>query len=87
MLLCATLSVATLIGVGTNAVFGCWWADPLAGLVVVCLAIREGTRDMEGAMFDEGLRMLGRLNPEPPARSSLGAQSVLATRIGNSSRT
>jgi divalent metal cation (Fe/Co/Zn/Cd) transporter len=52
-LLCATLSVATLIGVGANAVFGWWWADPLAGLVVVYFAIREGREAWEGELFDE----------------------------------
>ena len=53
-LLCAALSVATLIGVGANAVFGWWWADPLAGLVVVYFAIREGREAWEGELFDEG---------------------------------
>ena len=38
--LCAVLSLATLIGVGTNAAVGWWWADPLAGFVVVYFAIR-----------------------------------------------
>ena len=51
-LLCATLSVATLIGVGANAVFGWWWADPLAGLVVVYFAIREGREAWESELFD-----------------------------------
>jgi divalent metal cation (Fe/Co/Zn/Cd) transporter len=32
---------ATLVGVGANAAFIWWWADPLAGLVVVYFAIRE----------------------------------------------
>jgi divalent metal cation (Fe/Co/Zn/Cd) transporter len=47
------LSVATLIGVGANAVFGWWWADPLAGLVVVYFAIRGGREAWEGELFDE----------------------------------
>jgi len=52
-LLCAVLSAATLVGVGANAVFGWWWADPLAGLVVVCFAIREGRAAWKGELFDE----------------------------------
>jgi divalent metal cation (Fe/Co/Zn/Cd) transporter len=52
-LLCAVLSGATLVGVGANAVFGWWWADPLAGLVVVYFAIREGREAWEGELFDE----------------------------------
>lgn len=52
-LLCAVLSLATLIGVGANAVFGWWWADPLAGLAVVYFAIREGREAWEGELLDE----------------------------------
>jgi divalent metal cation (Fe/Co/Zn/Cd) transporter len=51
-LLCAVLSLATLIGVGANAVLGWWWADPLAGLVVVYFAIGEGREAWEGDLFD-----------------------------------
>ncbi|MBC7597296.1 MAG: cation transporter [Kineosporiaceae bacterium] len=35
------LAVAVLVGVGLNTVLGWWWADPLAGLVIVYYAIRE----------------------------------------------
>jgi len=52
-LLCAVLSLATLIGVGANAIFGWWWADPVAGLVVVYLAIREGREAWEGELLDD----------------------------------
>src|SRR5665647_3544300 len=52
-LLCAVLSLATLIGVGANAVFGWWWADPLAGLAVVYFAIREGREAWEGELLDD----------------------------------
>jgi divalent metal cation (Fe/Co/Zn/Cd) transporter len=31
-----------LIGVGINALFGWWWADPLAGLVIVYYGLTEG---------------------------------------------
>jgi divalent metal cation (Fe/Co/Zn/Cd) transporter len=40
--LCAVLSATTLLGLGLNAGFGWWWADPIASLVVVYFAIREG---------------------------------------------
>jgi divalent metal cation (Fe/Co/Zn/Cd) transporter len=39
--LCAVLSLATLIGVGANAAVGWWWADPLAGYVIVFYGVRE----------------------------------------------
>jgi divalent metal cation (Fe/Co/Zn/Cd) transporter len=51
-LLCAVLSMATLVGVGANAAFGWWWADPLAGLVVVYFAVREGREAWEGELLD-----------------------------------
>jgi divalent metal cation (Fe/Co/Zn/Cd) transporter len=39
---CTYLSAVVLIGLGANAVAGCWWMDPLAGLVVAGVAVREG---------------------------------------------
>jgi divalent metal cation (Fe/Co/Zn/Cd) transporter len=41
-MICAYLSIALLVGLGANAAFGWWWADPLAGLVIAAVAIREG---------------------------------------------
>lgn len=35
------LAVAVLVGVALDTVLGWWWADPLAGLVIVYYAIRE----------------------------------------------
>jgi divalent metal cation (Fe/Co/Zn/Cd) transporter len=49
--LCAILSLATLIGVGANAAFSWWWADPVASLVVVYFAIREGREAWEGELL------------------------------------
>ena len=40
--LCTYLSVVVLLGLGANALFGWWWMDPLAGLVVAALAVKEG---------------------------------------------
>jgi divalent metal cation (Fe/Co/Zn/Cd) transporter len=45
----AALAFAVLIGVGLNALFGWWWADPLSGLVVLGYAIKEG-----GAAWSHG---------------------------------
>jgi divalent metal cation (Fe/Co/Zn/Cd) transporter len=47
-LLCAYLSVALLLGLGANAVFGWWWADPVAGLVIAGVAFREGLEGWRG---------------------------------------
>ena len=41
-LACAMLSVALLVGLGLNYWFGIWQADPVIGLVIVALLVREG---------------------------------------------
>ena len=41
-LACAFLSVALLLGLGTNYLFGFWPADPIVGLVIVAFLFREG---------------------------------------------
>lgn len=47
-LACWWLSVVTLVGLGANAAFGWWWADPIAALGVSALAIREGHEAWRG---------------------------------------
>jgi divalent metal cation (Fe/Co/Zn/Cd) transporter len=47
-LICAYLSIALLAGLGVNAVLGWWWADPLAGLVIAAVAVREGRAAWRG---------------------------------------
>lgn len=42
--LCALLSGVLLTGVGLNAVFGWWWADPVAALVIGTLAAAAARR-------------------------------------------
>jgi divalent metal cation (Fe/Co/Zn/Cd) transporter len=41
-LLCAYLAAALLVGLGGNALFGVWWLDPAAALVIAGVAFREG---------------------------------------------
>jgi divalent metal cation (Fe/Co/Zn/Cd) transporter len=41
-MLCTYLSAVVLLGLAANALFGWWWMDPIAGLVVAALAVREG---------------------------------------------
>jgi divalent metal cation (Fe/Co/Zn/Cd) transporter len=40
--LCTYLSAVVLLGLAANALLGWWWMDPVAGLVVAGLAVREG---------------------------------------------
>ncbi|HWE63944.1 MAG TPA: cation transporter [Chloroflexota bacterium] len=44
----AYLAAAVLVGLSANAVIGWWWADPLAGLVIVYYGIREGRAAWQG---------------------------------------
>ena len=47
-LLCAYLAAAVLAGLLGNALFGLWWLDPLAALVVAAVAVREGVETWRG---------------------------------------
>lgn len=47
-LLCTYLSAVLLIGLVLNATLGWGWADPLAGLVIAGVAIREGIQTWKG---------------------------------------
>jgi cation diffusion facilitator family transporter len=40
--LCTYLSVVVLLGLAANSLFGWWWMDPLAGLLIAVLALKEG---------------------------------------------
>ena len=40
--LCAYLSATLLVGLGLNARFGWWWADPVAGLAMVPFFLWQG---------------------------------------------
>jgi divalent metal cation (Fe/Co/Zn/Cd) transporter len=47
-LLCAYLAGAVLAGLAANAWLGWWWLDPLIGLAVAGVAIREGQQAWRG---------------------------------------
>ncbi len=46
--ICAYLSIALLAGLLANALFGWWWADPAAALVIAALAAHEGREAWRG---------------------------------------
>ena len=48
LLLCVYLSGAVFLGLIVNSLFGWWWADSVAALVVAGLAIREGVEAWRG---------------------------------------
>lgn len=47
-LLCTYLSAVLLVGLGLNSMFGWSWADPIAGLVIAGVAVREGIEAWRG---------------------------------------
>jgi divalent metal cation (Fe/Co/Zn/Cd) transporter len=47
-LLCAYLAAAVLVGLLGNALFGLWWLDPAAALVVAGVALEEGRASWRG---------------------------------------
>ncbi len=47
-LICAYLSFALLLGLGLNALFGWWWADPVAALAMVYFIVKEGWEAFSG---------------------------------------
>ncbi|MGE5305908.1 MAG: cation transporter [Alphaproteobacteria bacterium] len=46
-LACSWLSFTLLLGLGANALFGWWWADPVAALAMVYFLIKEGREAIE----------------------------------------
>ena len=47
-ILCAYLSVAILVGLAANALFGYWWADPAVALLVAVVAVQAGVQTWRG---------------------------------------
>jgi cation diffusion facilitator family transporter len=47
-LICTYLSFTLLLGLGLNATFGWWWADPIAALVMVPLIFQEAREAWRG---------------------------------------
>ena len=57
-LICTYLSAAVLIGLLLNTLLGWWWADPIAALVVVVFAVREGIEAWKGDACATSVGML-----------------------------
>ncbi len=53
-LLCAYLSAALLVGLGANAAFGWWWADPATALLIAGVAVNEGREAWRGEGCADG---------------------------------
>lgn len=47
-MLCAYLAAALLVGLLGNALAGAWWLDPLVGLLIAAVAVKEGRETWRG---------------------------------------
>ncbi len=50
---CAYLSAILLLGLVLHALFGWWWADPAAALVMVPIIAREGVQGLRGEICND----------------------------------
>jgi divalent metal cation (Fe/Co/Zn/Cd) transporter len=57
-LICTFLSAAVLVGLVLNSLFGWWWADAIAGLVIAGFAVREGIEAWRGDTCATSVGML-----------------------------
>ena len=46
--LCTWLSAIVLVGLGLNALFGWWWADPLSAICMTPIIAKEGIEGLRG---------------------------------------
>jgi cation diffusion facilitator family transporter len=65
--LCAYLSAILLGGLLLNVLVGWWWADPVAGLIMVPIIAREGVEALRGdpCACNDGLESLSEVCPDP----------------------
>jgi divalent metal cation (Fe/Co/Zn/Cd) transporter len=52
-LVCSYLSLTLLLGLGANALWGWWWADPVAALAIVLFIVHEGKEALEHSRGQE----------------------------------
>lgn len=70
--LCAYLSGLLLVGLGLNALFGWWWADPVAALGMVPIIVKEGHDALRGeACADCGVGSLAGGAATPSCRGTV----------------
>jgi divalent metal cation (Fe/Co/Zn/Cd) transporter len=67
-LICTYLSAAVLAGLLLNSMFGWWWADAIAGLVIAGFAIREGREAWRGDACATSVGMLLDEGDDPGTR-------------------
>ena len=65
--LCAMQAAAVLVGLGANALVGAWFLDPLIGLFIAFVAIKEGREAWAGDMCDDCCAPVGLGQPTSAA--------------------
>jgi divalent metal cation (Fe/Co/Zn/Cd) transporter len=50
---CIYLSAVLLVGLLLNVLFGWWWADPAAGLIMVPIIAKEGVNGLQGKACED----------------------------------
>lgn len=81
-LLCTYLSAAVLVGLVLNAALGWWWADPVAGLVLGALAVREGRAAWRGDGCCAPVRPDTATRGSSPGGGSAGSSSASSSSTG-----
>lgn len=81
-LLCTYLSAVLLTGLVLNATLGWSWADPIAGLVIAAVAVREGLEAWRG----EGCACGPTLTDEPTLDATTGEGCVDGCCTDNAGR-
>jgi len=71
--LCGVQAAAVLVGLGANALVGAWWLDPIIGLFIAFVALKEGREAWRGHTC-AGCLLTGSPGPDAP-RGRTGAAS------------
>ena len=72
----AYLAGAVLVGLILNALFGWWWADSLASLVIVYYGIREGLHALHESAGNVALTDLEKQEVAPEAQKSVVLERI-----------
>ena len=75
-MLCAYLAGALLVGLLGNALAGAWWLDPVVGLLIAAVAVKEGMEAWRGEGCCVGSPLDG-YAPASAARERAGDHGVL----------
>ena len=81
-LLCAYLAGTVFVGLAGNALFGAWWLDPIAALVIAGVAVREGLETWRGEGCCAGPEFASPADEACCADDGCGAEAV---RVGRAS--